>query len=299
MVLALRNGRISEIMDLSRERLVLYTGAGLLGGVAGWATAEPLAGIFQPYARAAALGAAVGIFIGVFVGSIEGLSAGHRNKTWAGVKSGAAAGVLGGSLGLLLAELTFEALGGMGGQILGWGIFGCAVGLGAGRGGKSIEKMRNGGIGGAIGGGIGGALFQLVAVLLPQQTAGRAIAISLLGALIGFWIGLVSEIFIRGWFMVVRSKSRNTREGREYHLTKEKSTIGRAEESDVGLFGDQSITELHAMVEKQKREFTLIRSGGEVNVNGERIDRPVLLNNGDRIEIGGTLLLFRVRDGKQ
>ena len=53
------------------------------------------------------------------------------------------------------------------------------------------------------------------------------------------------------------------------------------------------------MVEKQKREFTLIRSGGAVNVNGERIDRPVPLKNGDRIEIGGTLLLFRVRDRKQ
>ena len=37
------------------------------------------------------------------------------------------------------------------------------------------------------------------------QAFGRAIAIIVMGALIGFFIGLVSELLKRGWLMVVRS----------------------------------------------------------------------------------------------
>src|SRR6266704_2196584 len=187
-------------MELSRERLVLFTGAGFLGGLAGWAAAEPLA------------------------------------------------------------------------------------------------ALRNGGIGGCLGGAIGGSIYQIVTYLLPQ-TAGRGLALALLGAVIGLGIGLVSEIFKRGWLMVVRSQSRNAREGKEYPLVKAKTTIGRAEESDVGLFGDQSVANLHAMVERQKGKFVLARGEGQVRVNHVPVTRWGQLKNGDRVEVEGTLLLFRERVG--
>ncbi len=119
----------------------------------------------------------------------------------------------------------------------------------------------------------------------------------LLGAAIGLGIGLVSEILKRGWFMVIRSQSRNAREGKEYPLVKAKTTIGRAEESDVGLFGDQSVANLHAVVERQKGKFILSRGEGLVRVNHVPVTQPVQLKNGDRVEIGGTLLLFRERAG--
>src|SRR5262245_37765205 len=119
-------------MELSRERLVLFTGAGLLGGVAGWAAAEPLAAIGNVYTRALFLGAVIGVFVGAFIGAIEGLSARHKNQTWQGIQLGSLFGVVGGAGGLLIGELTFGLIGGLSGRLLGWGIFGLAAGLGAG-----------------------------------------------------------------------------------------------------------------------------------------------------------------------
>jgi hypothetical protein len=283
-------------MELSRERLVLFAGAGLLGGLAGWAAADPLAAVGNVYLRALLLGAVIGVFVGAFIGAIEGLSVGHRSQTSQGVKLGGVAGLAGGGIGLLMGELAFGLFGGLGGRIIGWGVFGVAVGLGAGWVGHSFARLRNGGIGGFLGGAIGGALYQIVTALLPQ-TAGRGLALALLGAIIGLGIGLVSEIFKRGWFMVIRSQSRNAREGKEYPLVKAKTTIGRAEENDVGLFGDSAIANFHAVVERQKGKFLLARGEGQVRVNHQPVTQPVQLKNGDRVEIGGTLLLFRERAG--
>jgi hypothetical protein len=170
------------------------------------------------------------------------------------------------------------------------------VGLGVGWVGHSFARLRNGGIGGLLGGAIGGGVYQIVTSILPQTT-GRGIALALLGAMIGLGIGLVGEIFKRGWFMVVRSQSRNAREGKEYLLIKPKTRIGRAEESDVGLFGDQAVANFHAVVERQKGKFLLARGEGAVRVNQQPVTQPVQLKNGDRIEIGGTLFLFRERTG--
>ncbi len=285
---------VISIMELSRERVILFAGAGLLGGLAGWAAAEPLAAILNVHVRAICFGAAIGVFVASFLGAIEGLSAGHRQQTWEGMKLGALAGLLGGGGGLLTGELVFGLFGGVGGRIVGWGLFGLAAGLGAGWVGRSFARLRNGGIGGCLGGAVGGILYEILTALLPQSV-GRGVALALLGAVIGFGIGLVSELLKRRWLMVVRSKSRNAREGKEYPLTKARTTIGRAEESDVGLFGDQSIANLHAFIERQKSQCVLTHAEGAVRVNQAPVTQPVTLKNGDRIEVGGTLLLFRDR----
>jgi len=281
-------------MELSREKLVLFAGAGLLGGVAGWAAAEPLAAIGNVYLRALLLGTTVGIFIGVFIGAIEGLSVGHRAQTWQGVRLGALAGLVGGSLGPTLAEAAFGFLEGMSGRVIGWGMFGLIAGLGVGWVGHSFARLRNGAIGGVLGGALGGALYQILTTLLPQM-AGRALALAFLGTAIGFCIGLVSEIFKRGWLMVIRSQSRNAREGKEYPLIKARTVVGRAEECDVGLFGDQSVRAMHAVAERRKGKFYILRGEGEVRVNRMSIADSTQLKNGDRLEIGGTLFIFRER----
>jgi len=283
-------------MELSRERLVLFAGAGLLGGLAGWAAADPLAAVGNVYFRALLLGALTGVFVGIFLGAIEGLSVGHKNQTLQGITLGGLFGLAGGAIGLLLGEAAFGTFGGLGGRIVGWGIFGTAVGLGVGWVGHSFARLRNGAIGGAVGGAVGGTLYQLVTTLFPQTT-GRGIALALLGAMIGLGIGLVSELLKRGWFMVIRSQSRNAREGKDYPLVKAKTRIGRAEENDVGLFGDQSVANFHAMVERQKGKFLLTRGEGMVRVNQQPVAQPVQLKNGDRVEVGGTLFLFRERVG--
>ncbi|MGE0683825.1 MAG: FHA domain-containing protein [Candidatus Binatia bacterium] len=281
-------------MELSRERLSLFAGAGMLGGIAGWAAAEPLAAIMNVYVRALLLGAMIGIFVGAFLGAIEGLSAGHKQQTWQGVRLGALTGLAGGAGGLLAGEIAFGLFGGVEGRIVGWGLFGLVAGLGAGWVGRSFARLRNGGLGGCLGGAIGGVLYEAMTTLFPQ-TVGRGLALALLGAVIGLGIGLVSEFLKRTWLMVIRSQSRNAREGKEYQLSKPRTTIGRAEESDVGLFGDQTVANLHAFIDRQKNTFVLVRGEGLVRVNQAPVTQPVQLRNGDRVEIGGTLFLFRER----
>ena len=49
------------------------------------------------------------------------------------------------------------------------------------------------------------------------QSFGRAIGFTVLGMLIGFFIGLVGELLKHGWLMVIRSQSRNAREAASIH----------------------------------------------------------------------------------
>jgi hypothetical protein len=282
-------------INVSREKLFFYAAAGALGGFGAWGAAEPFLGIHSVYPRDLVLGAVVGLFIAAFLASIEALSVGQWRQALRGAESGIAIGAIGGAAGLLVGEMTFDVLPGLVGRILGWAVLGLLVGLGVGWATRSTARRRNGAVGGMLGGAVGGLCYQAVTSAFPQAF-GRAIAIVILGALIGFFIGLVSELLKRGWLMVVRSQSRNAREGREYPLVKATTTIGRAEESDIGLFGDNAIRAQHAVVRREGKSFFVSPSGGgQVLVNRQPVGARCALKSGDRVEIGGTLFLFRER----
>src|SRR5208283_739729 len=213
--------------NVSQEKLLFYAAAGALGGFAAWGVSEPILGIRQVYARDILFGA----LISAFLASIETLSVGQIRQAVRRFVVGGLIGAAGGALGLIVGEFAFDLLGGLNGRILGWSVLGIAVGLGVGSASGSAARRRNGAIGGVLGGALGGFFYQSLTTTFPQAF-GRAIAIIILGALIGFFIGLVGELLKRGWLMVVRSQSRNAREGREYPLIKGVTIIGRAEESD-------------------------------------------------------------------
>ena len=281
--------------NVSREKLLFYAAAGGLGGLAAWGASEPFLGIRFVYGRDLLLGALVGLFIGAFLASIEALSVGQWRQAGRGLQFGATFGAVGGGAGLLVGEFAFDLIGGFNGRILGWSVLGLVVGLGVGWATRSGARRRNGAIGGLVGGAVGGFCYQALTATFPQAF-GRAIAIILIGALIGFFIGLVSELLKRGWLMVVRSQSRNAREGREYPLVKNVTIIGRAEESDIGLFGDQAILAHHAIIRHEGKNFFVSPTGGgQVLVNRQPVSGRYALKSGDRVEVGGTLFLFRDR----
>jgi Inner membrane component of T3SS, cytoplasmic domain len=288
--------------NVSREKLLFYAAAGGLGGLAAWGASEPSAylngyilGIRAFWFHDAILGAMVGLFIAAFLGSIESMSVSQWRLATRGAWSGAVFGTLGGAFGMLLGEALFGLLPGITGRVLGWAVLGIAAGLGVGWATKSDARRRNAILGGVVGGALGGAIYQILTSVFPQAL-GRAIAIIILGALIGFFIGLVSELFKHGWLMVVRSQSRNAREGREYPLAKQVTIIGRAEECDVGLFGDQSVLGHHAIIRLEGKNYSIApTSGGSVMVNRQLVAGRQMLRNGDRIEVGGTLFLYRER----
>jgi Inner membrane component of T3SS, cytoplasmic domain len=281
--------------NVSREKLLFYAAAGGLGGLAAWGSSEPFLGIRFVYGRDLVLGALVGLFIGAFLASIEALSVGQWRQAGRGMQFGAIFGAIGGAAGLLVGEFAFDVIGGFNGRVLGWAVLGLVVGLGVGWATRSGARRRNGAIGGLVGGAAGGFCYHALTATFPQAI-GRAIAIILIGALIGFFIGLVSELLKRGWLMVVRSQSRNAREGREYPLVKNVTIIGRAEESDIGLFGDQAVLAHHAIIRHEGKDFFVSPTGGgQVLVNRHPVSGRYTLKSGDRVEIGGTLFLFRDR----
>src|ERR1700730_13262311 len=281
--------------NVSREKLLFYAAAGGLGGLAAWGVQESVAGIRYYFLRDAAQGVIIGLFIGAFLASIEALSVSQWRQAMRGLKSGAIFGAIGGAAGLVGGEILFDFLHGLVGRIGGWALVGVVVGLGGGWPPGSAARKRNGALGGLIGGALGGLCYQTLTTSFPQFF-GRAIAIIVLGALIGFFIGLVGELLKRGWLMVVRSQSRNAREGREYPLTKPVRIIGRAEESDIGLFGDQAVLAHHAIIRREGRDFVVSAAGGgQVLVNRRPVAGRQTLRSGDRVEVGGTLFIFRER----
>ena len=281
--------------NVSREKLLFYAAAGGLGGLAAWGAVEPFLGIRSVFLRDIPFGALIGLFIAAFLASIEALSVGQWRQAIRGAQGGLMIGAIGGAIGLIVAEFAFDFLGGLGGRVVGWSVLGVAVGLGVGWTSHSAARQRNGAIGGLLGGALGGFIYQSLTATFPQAF-GRAIAIIVIGALIGFFIGLVGELLKRSWLMVVRSGSRNAREGREYPLLKPVTVIGRAEESDVGLFGDQAVMPQHAIIRRDGRNFFVAGSGGgQVLVNRAPANPRQPLKSGDRIEVGGTLFLFRER----
>jgi hypothetical protein len=281
--------------NLSREKLLFYAAAGALGGFAAWGAAEPFLGIRSVFGRDIIFGALIGLFIAAFLASIEALSVGQWRQALRGVWTGGIIGLIGGAIGLVIAEVAFDILGGIVGRTLGWAVLGIFVGLGVGWASRSNARRRNGALGGIVGGALGGFFYQSLTSTFPQAF-GRAIAIIVLGALIGFFIGLVGELLKRGWLMVVRSQSRNAREGREYPLVKPVTIIGRAEECDIGLFGDKSVQGRHAIIRQEGRVYFISPTGGgQVMLNNQPISGKQSLRSGDRVEVGGTLFLFRER----
>jgi hypothetical protein len=96
-----------------------------------------------------------------------------------------------------------------------------------------------------------------------------------------------------GWLVCVEGADR----GRDYRIRSEKNFIGRGENMDVAIRGDETISrENHAIVSfnPKARQFKLHpgESRGLVYLNGEEVDHPSLLMAGDHIELGQTKLLF-------
>ncbi|HYV39869.1 MAG TPA: FHA domain-containing protein [Gemmataceae bacterium] len=299
-------------------RLFIYYCA-LCGGWAaflGWFAGEFLKPS-APLGRAGIKGMWLGMMIALGLGLVDTLWSVAITRlplitmrVGVGVLVGCLAGLLGGIVGQALYGLTgWEVF-----YVFGWTLTGLLVGSSVGvfellasvvlqkDFSGSLKKLIKALIGGALGGLIGGVLSLVLKVAFDSLFQGKDVnelwgptawGFVALGMCIGLLIGLAQVILKEAWVKIEKGR----RAGREMILTRERTTIGRAESCDIGLFGDNQIEKLHASILLAGNRYFVEdqQTPTGTYVNEQRAVGRVPLKSGDRIRVGGSVLCFRER----
>lgn len=84
-------------------------------------------------------------------------------------------------------------------------------------------------------------------------------------------------------------------------VEEDRATIGRASSNTVHVTGDPQVSRLHAVMERYPSGWC-VRDLGSSNgtfVNGDRLVGEHRLSTGDEVRVGGTRLVFRLRDTEE
>lgn len=252
-------------------------------------------------------GGAIGVLLGVADTLVSGSVPQWFKVVGIGLFVGVLAGIIGGAFGMAFfgplyvakAGTSFDFLRNVIARGIGWAFIGALAGTAPGWRKWSLRVGRNGLIGGLIGGLLGGTTFEIIPYLLvgfsrPGPIA-RLFGFVITGAMIGLFVALVQELLKEAWIRVVVGRN----EGKEILVEKAETRIGRAEVSDVPLFGDPQIARTHAVLVAQADGRFLLRDTGEsplgVFVNGEKINTERPVRDGDQIQVGSRLLVFYER----
>lgn len=286
-------------------RLFIYYSA-LCGGWAAFLTwllvvLTGLYGVENEYLKVASMAALLGAFVGAAVGFVDAL----LNQTGAqriirAMISGMI-GTVGGLIGGLIGQAT-EVI------VVGWVLVGIFVGVSVGLfdlilskmkkgdSGVPVKKTLNGIIGGTLGGLIGGALFYFLYTSSTKSIEDQTklvLGLVLLGLFIGLMIGLAQVFLKEAWIKVEVGR----RAGKEMMLSKDLTTIGRAESCDIGLFGEQGIEREHARIVLHQNRYFIEDAGtpGGTFVNDQPVAQRAPLQAGDAIRVGSAVLRFGER----
>lgn len=289
----------------------------LCGGWAafvGWAfgrLVEPASEVARDGIRGMFLGLFVALGLS-FVDALWNLSLRQVGQVFMRVGTAVLVGCVGGLIGGMLGSALYEKTNLGLFFVFGWTLVGLLVGAAIGvfeilssvvqqqSVSGSTKKMLKALIGGTLGGLIGGVLALLMRLAWRRVFEGKdenalwsptALGFVALGMCIGLLIGLAQVILKEAWIRIEVGR----RAGKEMILTKDKTTIGRAEACDIGLFGDHLIEKLHAWILQSGNRYYL--EDGRSPVGTFVNDRPVVgrtpLQSGDLIRVGNSVLRFR------
>jgi hypothetical protein len=276
-------------------RLYYYGVLGAIGGVLGWQISNMMGLSFTKsvYFSEIIVGALIGLCIGALIGLGEGiLTRNPFQALWASLFSGAL-GLIGGAVGLPIAEFLFQVLGGQAfGRALGWGFFGLLIGLAAGS--NSGSQMWKGALGGFIGGMLGSLLLDGARSWLQDPLLGKAAGLLLMGTSVGVFIAMIVFLLSKAWLEVETGKLK----GAEFILDKfikqngPSAFIGSdALKSDIVL-PDPDIDPQHAMLKGADTHLNI----KDMSLSGTFIDNRKIeqtrLKNNQKIRIGNTQLIY-------
>jgi hypothetical protein len=269
--------------------------AGAIGAVIGLYLYVELVHAESVYVRDALAGLLIGGSLGIFLNG-QGPA---RDGAWLPLARalvfGVPAAALGGAIGLVAGEVVIGAFrGGLLGRAVSWAVLGLGIGLGQGLADRSRERLVYGLIGGGLGGFVGGFLFEWLRVALGNRySLSQAVGITILGAGLGMCLALVEQVLRRVWIQVASGRQ----EGRNYLLSHARCRLGLDERAEIGIFGDPSVARQHAEIVATPRGYILnhLAKNAVTKVNGSAVSDSRPLQNGDRIELGRTQLVFYQR----
>ncbi len=276
-------------------RLYYYGVLGAIGGIISWQLSNLIGLSFfnNVYLSEIAVGAMIGFCIGLFIGLAEGIST--RNPVVAiraGLISGGL-GMIGGAIGLPLAEFLFQLAGGEAwARSIGWGFFGMLIGLACSA--TAGSQVWKGAVGGILGGILGGLLLESARNWLSDPLLGKAAGLLLLGASVGVFIALIVFLLSKAWLQVASGKLKGT----EFILDKFLRAEGPAAfigsdalKADIVL-PDPDVAPQHAMLKGAGTHISIKDMSREGTfVNNQKVEHGTLRNK-QTIRVGNTQLVY-------
>lgn len=276
-------------------RLYYYALLGAIGGLIGWQISNVLGLSFlnNLYLNEVVVGGLIGFFIGALIGVWEGISVRSAAYALRSALINGGLGMVGGAIGLPLAEGTFQFLGGQAWmRSLGWAIFGGLIGAGVGF--SSGSQLWKPVLGGVIGGAAGGALLELARARLADPLTGKAVGLAFLGSAIGAFIALVVLLLSRAWIEVVSGKMK----GSEFILDKflhangPSAYVGSSPLKADIVLPDPDISPQHALLKGADTHMLLKDMSQQgTYINGRRINQEHLENR-QAIRMGNTQMVY-------
>ena len=185
------------------------------------------------------------------------------------------------------------------------GMFDLLAGLARKQVGGPLKKLIKCALGGTLGGILGGILHSLlrfgVGRLLndPSGTdlwTPTAVGFVTLGGLIGLLVGVSQVVLLEAWVKV----EADVRPGLDLILARDRTMNGRAEGSDIALFGDMGVDKQHACIVLDNGGYYLepLPNTPGTYINDHAVTARTLLRAGDLIRVGKSLLRFNQRRKK-
>lgn len=301
-----------------------------LGGFCGWAILEPFlddnelqqGGNATSTIAALLMFPTVAAFVGLFLGAAEGIMCRNPRRAVISGAVGLGVGFGGGMVALIPTGMVFGMMSTiaasfwknpqpgqmpnglallifMMGRAAAWAIVSIPAGLGQGIALREKKVAFNGLLGGVLGGLLGGLLFDPISLIFMtadgQATASRAIGMSIVGVMVGLFVGLVEGWTKTAWLLMRKGPLA----GKQFVLFKDTTVLGSSPKAEIYLFKDDAIEPRHAIIHNRGGRFELedCETPDGTYINGIPIKKQVL-QTGDQIVMGKTVLEFSLREAK-
>jgi hypothetical protein len=173
-----------------------------------------------------------------------------------------------------------------------WLLVGIAAGLTVGVASRSLKRTGLTVGGGAVGGFIGGFVFDFIpdGLLWVAQVVG----IGVTGLLIGLSMALLEQAARTQWIEIIEGGMA----GKQFILYKSEITIGSSPSADITLIKDPSISQVHARIfaAAGRSQIESLDPTRPISVNGA-VTMRMQLEDSVYITIGSTQVLFREKAG--